>query len=226
MPINWNLGVMPDVGQNALAAFEQGREQRKQDEYKNAIQTYAGDPSDQNLNALLPYAKPEQVFQITAERQKRQAQVEDDRHAATLKGMGQAALDIMSRPPEQRAAAWDAYAQHFARFDPSAAQSVGQYNEQAVMAILAQNGLMGEFQKSLEPKYQVVPEGGALVDTHNPEALARFSSQPPQQDGQVQTVTDRASYDALPPGASYRAPDGSLRRKGGPTPQASGGFRP
>lgn len=36
--------------------------------------------------------------------------------------------------------------------------------------------------------------------------------------------TSKEQYDALPPGAPYVAPDGSRRVKGGPTPQASGGF--
>lgn len=43
--------------------------------------------------------------------------------------------------------------------------------------------------------------------------------------GNAPTVTDQASYDAIPPGGQYMSPDGHIRvKQGGPTPQASGGF--
>jgi hypothetical protein len=37
----------------------------------------------------------------------------------------------------------------------------------------------------------------------------------PQDTGQVQTVVSQEQYNALPPGTRYRAPDGSVRTKGG-----------
>lgn len=43
--------------------------------------------------------------------------------------------------------------------------------------------------------------------------------------GNVPTVSDEATYNAVPPGGQYRDPQGNLRTKGGPTPQASGTFQ-
>ena len=40
----------------------------------------------------------------------------------------------------------------------------------------------------------------------------------------VPTVTNSAGYDALPPGARFKSPDGHIRVKGGQTPPASGNF--
>jgi hypothetical protein len=40
----------------------------------------------------------------------------------------------------------------------------------------------------------------------------------------IPTVTDAASYNALPPGAEYRTPDGNVRRKGGGGSNATGNF--
>jgi len=38
---------------------------------------------------------------------------------------------------------------------------------------------------------------------------------PPQDTGQVQTVSSQEQYNSLPPGTRYRAPDGTVRTKGG-----------
>jgi hypothetical protein len=43
--------------------------------------------------------------------------------------------------------------------------------------------------------------------------------------GNVPTVSDAAGYNALPPGARFKGPDGHIRIKGGQTQPASGGFR-
>ena len=43
--------------------------------------------------------------------------------------------------------------------------------------------------------------------------------------GNAPTVTDQASYDAIPPGGQYMSPDGHIRvKQGGPAPGAPGGF--
>lgn len=54
-------------------------------------------------------------------------------------------------------------------------------------------------------------------------ALSGAASSP--MGGGVPTVSDKAGYDALPPGAQFRSPDGHIRVKGGQSPQGSGGFR-
>lgn len=55
MPVNWNMGLAPDVGGNALAAFEHGREVRQQRDGQQALSAYAVNPNEQSLNALAPH---------------------------------------------------------------------------------------------------------------------------------------------------------------------------
>lgn len=63
MPVNWGLGVMPDVGGNALNAFKQGQQERQQADARNALAAYATNPDDeQALNALAPH-QPQLVIQ-------------------------------------------------------------------------------------------------------------------------------------------------------------------
>lgn len=53
---------MPNVGQNVLNAYQQGREMRRQEDARNALAAYATNPNEQSLNALAPVA-PEFVIQ-------------------------------------------------------------------------------------------------------------------------------------------------------------------
>lgn len=48
---------------------------------------------------------------------------------------------------------------------------------------------------------------------------------PSQMQGGGAAPTSKAEYDALPPGAQYRAPDGSIRTKGGSGGNVTGGFQ-
>lgn len=78
-----------------------------------------------------------------------------------------------------------------------------------------------------QAKYMVVPEGGTLVNTRDPEALSRFQGgQPPASQAGPARPQSRADYEALPPGSQYIAPDGSVRTKGGAPSQGGGGFLP
>lgn len=56
MTVQWGLGRAPDVGTNALAAFEHGQQIRNQREGNAALSAYAVNPNDQTLNALAPHA--------------------------------------------------------------------------------------------------------------------------------------------------------------------------
>lgn len=85
--VNWNLGVMPDVGQNALAAFKQGQQEGQQAKAKNAMAAYATNPDDPNaLNALAPY-NPEYVVKRKQEMHE-QTQANDEKQliGAALNG--------------------------------------------------------------------------------------------------------------------------------------------
>lgn len=63
MAVNWNLGVMPDVGQNALAAFKTGQQERKQENAQNALAQYAVNPDDPKAFQALAQANPQLAIQ-------------------------------------------------------------------------------------------------------------------------------------------------------------------
>lgn len=75
--VNWALGVMPDIGGNAMAAFERGRQQREQQDARKALTAYAVNQTPESLNALAPY-NPEFVIKerdrLAASQRERQEQ--------------------------------------------------------------------------------------------------------------------------------------------------------
>ena len=257
MAVMWNalLGA-PDPGQAFLQGMQQGEARRLETQKRNALQEFAKDPDSPNaMNALIT-ADPElglKYMGVQNERAKIAATQQKQRHEELRKTVGQAAFDVMSRPPEQRAAAWDAYVEHFAKDDPEAIQYKGQYSDQAAMALMAQAGLTQDYQKAQEPRimpvqpggyvaamdrdggnarYIVAPEGrapsappqgaqpadagfvdfdgaGRLIQSMGPQGFVQWQQQH-RAPVQVQSQQQR---DALPSGAQYVAPDGSLRTK-------------
>ena len=144
--------------------------------------------------------------------------------------VGNAALAVSRLPPEQRPAAWDSYIQQgVAAGFTDLAQYQGRYSDEALNGALAQAGMIKQFIDMNEPKYQVVPEGGALVNTNDPAAVQSYvNGMAPQASpgGAVAAPASKAEFDALPPGTQYRAPDGSMRIKGGGAGNGTGNFRP
>lgn len=134
--------------------------------------------------------------------------------------IGQAGLRISQLKPEQQPAAWDqAIDQGVQMGYKGLADYKGKFSPQALSGAIDNAGLVDKFIQLAEPKYMAVPEGGTLVNTRNPQAVAGFgASAAPKQIG------SRAEYDALPAGSEYIAPDGSVKRKGGGSGNATGGF--
>lgn len=131
-----------------------------------------------------------------------------------------AALDVLNYPPEQRNAALNAYIDRFNNPELEQYRGLqGQQLEQALRSVVAQSNMITKLHEAEQPRYQVVPEGGVLVDTRNPEAVGQF-----RQGGNVPRVSDEASYNALPPGSQYYDPNGNLRTKGGTAGNGGGGF--
>jgi hypothetical protein len=120
------------------------------------------------------------LYMQIQQRQQQEAQAAQQNKAALAKAIGQATLDVMSKKtPEERAAAWDAYVAQFARQNPTAEQYRGKFSDELGMAILAETGLTQEYQKSQQPSYMAIPEGGTLVNTRDPAAVQQFGA--PQQ---------------------------------------------
>lgn len=137
---------------------------------------------------------------------------------------GNAALDVLNRPPEQRQAAVMAYAQQLGRQYPEVAQ-IAQLPpdqlESALRAAVAEAQMVGKLIELEQPNYRVIPEGGSLVDVGNPQAVQQFA---PGAQQSIPQISGEADYNALPPGAQYRDPHGNLRTKGGAGSNASDGF--
>lgn len=155
------------------------------------------------------------------DRRARQQEGQNKLDGELVKATGQAALDVLNLPADQRPAAWDNYVDQFSQRYPNAAQYRGKYSDASAKALLAQAGMIDSYQKSQEPKYQVVPEGGALVNMNDPRALSQFSNPAPSEPVKVGSDAD---YQTLPPGAQYIAPDGTVRRKGGAPSQGGATF--
>lgn len=72
MAVNWNMGVMPNFGTNALAMFERGREMKREDDTRNALSAYAQNPNDQTLAPVMA-ADPRLGLQLRGQQQSQEA---------------------------------------------------------------------------------------------------------------------------------------------------------
>lgn len=147
-----------------------------------------------------------------------------DNDRATMKervdAIGNAALDIANRPEAERAAAWDAYIDQLSTRYPELAEYKGHYSEELLRSAIADAGKMQDFLKSGMPDYQVIPEGGTLVNTRDPGAVQSFVG-----GGDIPTVASPEEARRLPPGSQFRTPDGrTMRVPGGGGGNAPGGF--
>ena len=165
--INWGLLQTPDIGMNALAAFEHGRAQRKQEMAQNALAAYATNPNEQTLNAVAPY-NPQMVIE-------RKQAMQKDQRAAMLEGakvIGEAAL--YADTPEK----WDAAVDHLAQFYPQLAEYKGRFSPELRNAAIAS---AGEIKTKFEMEKPVtVGPGSHLVDpaTGKPKFSAPFAPRP------------------------------------------------
>lgn len=101
----------------------------------------------------------------------------DNERAATherVDAIGQAALRISQLPPEQQPVAWDAAVDQLSTRYPEIAELKGHYSPEALSGAIDQAKLAGEFLALERPNYQVIPEGGTLVNTRDPAAIETF----------------------------------------------------
>lgn len=101
MPVNWNMGIAPDAGGNALNAFESGRKARDEMQGRNALAAYATDPNDQNLNALAQ-SQPQFVIQQKQQMAQQQAGL-IEKHRAEMGLMAKLAEQVKDEGSYQQA---------------------------------------------------------------------------------------------------------------------------
>jgi|GEM_PF-5742124 len=123
MAIDWRLGVMPDVGTNALAMFERGEAQGREDRTRNALAAYTANPNEQTFGGLAQNA-PEfamrergrmQEQQVSQRKQQQEQMVmmgrlldhakDPQTYAQSLAAAQQAGIDV-STVPQQYDPAW------------------------------------------------------------------------------------------------------------------------
>lgn len=221
---NWGMLQPVDVGSKIQEGYQQGRQIGAQ----NALSQYAANPdSPDAMNALAKFA-PQYAIQVRQQQQAQQAALQrqtavgdaltgkapasslayidpklfndlDENQkkqaAESLKTVGQVAL--MADTPEE----WDQIVGQLAQREPSFAQYQGQFAQRE--AIIAQVGEAVKLLEQQKPSYQVIPEGGMLVNTKDPAALTQVANGAPAM---------------APP------PAGFVLDNGGPTSPASGNF--
>lgn len=192
MAVNWGLGV----GNNALANFQYGLQigqgaaaRRDEREHRNALldlkrQELEGEQAKRDTEARTADVRGraaqgdvEAMAELAGLDIGAWRGLQADQRTATndrAKVLGNAALDVLNRPPEQRSAAWDAYVDQLSQTMPEAAQYRGRYSEETARAIVAQAELIGKLHEQENPHYQAIPEGGTLVDTSNPAAVQQY----------------------------------------------------
>lgn len=140
--------------------------------------------------------------------------------------LGNAALRISALPEEQRAAAWDSAIKEGERQGYAGlSQAAGSYSPDTLNGALARASMTKDALSAGKPDYQVVPEGGSLVNMRDPKALSEFAP-PEEQRGGVRRVASLDEARSLPPGTQFIDPDGKLRIvPGGGGGNATGGFR-
>ena len=202
MAVNWSLAAQPVNPLQALQAFGMAQQQQQQRAQQEQEQ-----------------AQRQQEFQL----RQRQAGLQerkfsDEARKAALGQVAQAAADVLRRPENERAQAWDGYIDQFAQSDPSAAQFKGQYSEQRLRSILAQTGELDNFNKASEVDYQVIPQGGKLQGFQFGQPLSGGQAVPSggPQPGQIEDGYRFKGGDPANPS--------SWEQVGGQTARPSGGF--
>lgn len=202
---------------------------RNRAEKENALRTYAANPNAPGaINALAMYDP-----KLAVDYQMQTAKTGQEKQKRDAEMIGALARD--ARDPQAFDAAVD---QVVAMGYPEAAQFKGKFSPGLRAALMAAGGVKDEQQQptslqrnyefykqtapELAPKYlenqanpvRFLPDG---VGGYTPIDPSAFRSPAPDSTAGLRTVTDQATYDAIPAGEKYRTPDGTVRQKpGGP----------
>lgn len=205
LDINWGALQAPDIGGAFNQGLAAGQQRRREIATDNALRALIANPNDPNVVNTLAKTDPRMAYQIQGQQQAaqraaaeaaaRQGAVAGDPQAMQqlagfnlddylkldkasrdhikqgLDTVGQLAL--MADTPEK----WDSIVGQLAQQDPQFQQYIGKF--QMRDSIIAQAGLAKEAIALAEPKYQVIPEGGMLVNTRDPAALAQIGGPDP-----------------------------------------------
>lgn len=191
--INWNAANSGGF-QNALAmGMQMGREAR-QAQQQNALleqrqqqvdlQTQQAQQASQKEAATAGLtqralsgdaAALDELASVNFERWKSVNAEQRQAVATETKQYANAALDVLSLPPEQRANRITGYAQSFQSNEIARiAQLPPDQMEAALRGAVAEGEMIERLIRMERPDYMAIPEGGTLVDTNNAAAVAQF----------------------------------------------------
>lgn len=239
--INWGLARPVDVGGAFQDGWARGQAQRRETETRNALMDYAQNPNAPGaLNALAATGDPRLVMQAQ-QHQGQMARYKREDYTQLIQAVAKAAKSV--KDP----ATWDAVVEDFARNGyPEAMQYKGMYSPEARLRLMALGGVEDdepkptamqqnyEFLRGRDPKLgetylQNQADPTRFIQVEDGTGAVRLvpmrSSGAGMGGGSAPRVTDKAQYDALPPGSRYIDPNGVERTKGGAPSQGGGSFR-
>lgn len=95
--------------------------------------------------------------------------------------IAQAALSIDQMPEQQRPQAWANYVRMAESRGMDIPTEYEQYSPEVLQGAMAEAKMVKSLLDQRQPRYQVVPEGGMLVNTNDPAALAQVGGGAPQE---------------------------------------------
>lgn len=244
--INWNILRPVDIGGAFQQGMEQGRQRRAESEIDKQLAAMAQNPNAPISNELMKFA-PRQAYALQQQRAE-QAKAEEQRQIRMQAAQGNPAAmvqlsginldEFRALRGDQREAAkqgidtigqlalmadnpqkWDSIVGQLAQTDPAFRQYIGRFDMRD--AIIAQAGQAKALLEQQEPKYQVIPEGGTLVNTRDPAALQQVANQnAPANMGDLQAQAEAAIKAGADP-AKVRA---RLQELGGAASNGGGNF--
>jgi hypothetical protein len=174
------MASSPNFNALLMDGFNTGREMKRQEGERGALAGLVNG-KEGALGELATY-NPQMAYQAKQQQDEQAAKQQQQQQKMLMEGkkaVGQAALQIAQLPEPQRAQAWDQAIDYLAGQGwDGLLQYKGKYNPQSLMGVISEAGLANELRTATQPSYQVIPEGGTLVDTRNPAALSQFG-QPP-----------------------------------------------
>jgi hypothetical protein len=210
LDINWNALQAPDIGGAFNQGYQQGQQRRREEATDNALRALIANPNDPNVVNDLARYDPRMAYEVQGQQQ---AAMRTQQEAAARRGAARgdpqaleelaginfqdylkldersrkaykegidtiANVALMADTPEE----WDAVARQLAQADPEFGKYIGRFDLR--QSVIAQAGQAKQFIEQNQPRYQVIPEGGMLVNTRDPAALAQVGAgQAPAQGG-------------------------------------------
>lgn len=200
LDINWNALQSFDIGGAFNAGMQAGQQRRREMATDNALRALIANPDDPNVVGDLARYDPGMAYKVQGQQQQSQRvaaevaarrgavrgdagaledlaglniddylkldkrQQEEYKHGIDTIGQ----LALMADTPEE----WDSVV---SQLGPDFAQYRGRFDLR--QSVIAQAGQAKEFIAQNQPRYQVIPEGGKLVNTRDPAALAQVAGQ-------------------------------------------------